>query len=164
MPLELVSGARFTVSKRFGFVGFVGDAGDEMTQTNVVSTVHLRVPDGSMSPWLHEVLAYMAQHCADATLTGVAHAFGCHPNTISTTIRHKLRTTFADLLLEMRMQRAASLLSHGIPSRSVAECCGYSDLASFGHAFRRRFGVTPSQWAGAERDLCGMDLAVSAGR
>lgn len=115
-------------------------------ESSVVSMVHLRVPNGLPS-WLHEVLAYMAQHCDDATLAGVAHVFGRHPNTVATAIRRKLRTTFADLLLEMRMQRAASLLAYGVALHCAAACCGYRDLASFGRAFQRRFGMPPAQWA-----------------
>lgn len=116
-----------------------------MGETYVVSTTHLQVPEG-ITPWVHEVLAYMAQHCDDVTLAGAAEHFGCHPNTISTAIRRNLYTTFADLLFEMRMQRAASLLSSGVPMRGTATSCGYSDMSSFCKAFRRRWRTTPGQY------------------
>lgn len=125
-----------------------------MGETYVVSTTHLQVPEG-ITPWLHGVLAYMAQHCDDATLAGTAEHFGCHPNTISTAIRHNLYTTFADLLFEMRMQRAASLLASGVPMRGTATSCGYSDMSSFCKAFRRRWHATPGQYCRAKAPVVG---------
>ena len=55
-------------------------------------------------------------------------------------------------VLSIRMAEACRLLlEHPSYSlASVAERCGFVDQSHFSHAFRRQFGMTPSQWA-AER-------------
>jgi AraC family transcriptional regulator len=50
-------------------------------------------------------------------------------------------------LTEMRMERAAQLLSSGRPTvTSVAGLCGYASTARFAEAFRRRYGTTPGAY------------------
>ncbi|MFC3076504.1 helix-turn-helix transcriptional regulator [Phenylobacterium terrae] len=47
----------------------------------------------------------------------------------------------------VRLERAAERLARGAPSlTNLALDAGYRDLAAFSRAFRRRFGVPPSQW------------------
>ena len=56
-----------------------------------------------------------------------------------TTVRAELRA--------VRMQRAAQLLvDSSLPVREVASVVGYRQPAHFADAFRRRYGVTPSQY------------------
>jgi len=47
---------------------------------------------------------------------------------------------------ELRLRRAARLLSLGHSVADVAEKTGYSDQVALSHAFRRRFGAPPRQW------------------
>ena len=60
--------------------------------------------------------------------------------------------TPGQFVLSIRMAEACRLLlEHPSYSlASVAERCGFADQSHFSHAFRRQFGMTPSQWA-AER-------------
>jgi len=52
----------------------------------------------------------------------------------------------------LRLARAAELLASGGRSLAeAAEAAGYSDAAALSHAFRRRYGRTPRQWAIAAR-------------
>ncbi|MGE8547329.1 MAG: helix-turn-helix domain-containing protein [Alcaligenes sp.] len=55
----------------------------------------------------------------------------------------------ADYILAARLERACQMLADGNPGRQISELAwqvGFSDAAVFSHAFRRRFGVSPTEW------------------
>lgn len=64
------------------------------------------------------------------------------------------RTTFSDFVLFLRLERSRQLLCS--PQRaistiaSIAHACGFNDLSYFNRTFRRRYGMTPSDY----RDGC----------
>ena len=60
------------------------------------------------------------------------------------------RTTFRDHLTRIRMERAADLLAaRGLTVREVALRVGYRQPAQFAKAFRRQYGVSPSDFRAA---------------
>ncbi|RMT95884.1 AraC family transcriptional regulator [Pseudomonas thivervalensis] len=65
------------------------------------------------------------------------------------TLRRRLKSidvSFQQLLSGARQKRAEDLLLKGMKIAEIAELLGYSDIASFRHAFRRWTGVSPSQY------------------
>jgi AraC-like DNA-binding protein len=58
------------------------------------------------------------------------------------------RTSFTDFVREQRLRRARLLLSDPAKAHlnvsTIAYACGFGDLSHFNHAFRKRFGATPS--------------------
>ena len=62
------------------------------------------------------------------------------------------QTTFSDFVLLMRLERSRQLLRS--PARavstiaSIAHACGFNDLSYFNRTFRRRYGLTPSDFRG----------------
>ena len=58
--------------------------------------------------------------------------------------------TFAEFVLEQRLLYARGLLGNpGVHQRkiaAVAYTAGFGDLSYFNRVFRRRFGMTPSEW------------------
>ena len=59
-------------------------------------------------------------------------------------------STFAEYVLEQRLLRARRLLGNpgGRQQKiaTIAYTAGFGDLSYFNRAFRRRFGMTPSEW------------------
>jgi transcriptional regulator GlxA family with amidase domain len=51
----------------------------------------------------------------------------------------------ARFLERLRLEHGHALLSAGLPLKSIATQCGYSNAQQFAKAFARRFGTTPSQ-------------------
>ncbi|HEX7324398.1 MAG TPA: helix-turn-helix transcriptional regulator [Rhodanobacteraceae bacterium] len=96
----------------------------------------------------HQLLRQAAN--SRATADTVANVLGCS--------RAQLYRLFAAhgesvarRLRELRMQRAAELLTarpHAAVA-SIASRCGYGEPIAFDRAFRRRFGMTPSDWRAA---------------
>lgn len=56
-------------------------------------------------------------------------------------------TTFRDQLTQVRMERAAEMLSqNGVTIREVANRVGYRQAAQFAKAFRTHHGMSPSEY------------------
>ena len=112
--------------------------------------------DGKSGGSLYAVArAYMSRHFAHRGLTAehISTALGCS--------RAQLYRAFsqhgdsvADRLRQVRLQQACGLLQQdtGNPIGQIAFDCGYADPAAFGKAFRRQFGVSPSEWGAATRE------------
>lgn len=83
----------------------------------------------------------------DLTLDALAIRHGVSPRTIRELFGSE-ETTFTDYVLNQRLSRVHRLL--GDPRHaartisSIAYDCGFGDLSYFNHAFRRRYGATPS--------------------
>ena len=124
----------------------MGDTGMQAVGGASVQTA-VRLPVRSeASPEARELLAYLARHCEDATLAAAAAHAGCHPNTLEHRVYQATGRTFGDVLHEMRMQRAASLLEAAVPVAQVARLCSYRDGGRFREAFKRRWGEAPARW------------------
>lgn len=114
-----------------------------MKDIYLVSMVRVTIPDNA-SERLEQVLAFMSQHCADATLASVAAHFNFHPNTVSGLLKRETGKSFGDTLREIRMERALSLLdAQEIPVAQVAHLCGYENPSNFYRVFKEAFGMTP---------------------
>lgn len=109
----------------------------------LVSMVRVTIPENA-SERLEQVLAFMSQHCSDATLASVAAHFNFHPNTVSGLIKRETGKSFGETLREIRMERALTLLdAREIPVAQVAHLCGYENPSNFYRVFKETFGMTP---------------------
>ncbi len=91
----------------------------------------------------------VAKHYADRSLSiGKAAArLSISESYLSKLVRRKLGTSFVDYLSDFRIARAEELLSSSdMRSYEVAEAVGYSDARYFASLFRKRAGMTPSQY------------------
>jgi len=59
---------------------------------------------------------------------------------------HEAGANFTMRLNELRLRKAAELLTRGAEGRisDIAFDCGFNDLSYFNRCFRRRFGLSPS--------------------
>lgn len=63
---------------------------------------------------------------------------------------HEAGTSFRERVLELRLQRARTMLGElrysGLQVSEIAYACGFSDISYFNLCFRRRFGARPSEF------------------
>jgi AraC-like DNA-binding protein len=97
--------------------------------------------------WLQRVRAELASHLAEPPgLEALAQQMHCSPRTLRRHLQ-ELGTHYQELLDELRFDRAKTLLSQdGWPICRIAEELGFSESASFRHAFQRWSGVAPSRF------------------
>jgi AraC-like DNA-binding protein len=104
------------------------------------------------------ILREIGDKAADRSLTAatVALRLGVTPRYVRMLLEETGRS-FSEHVLDRRLERAAAVLrnpAHAYRKISdIALDCGFNDLSYFNRAFRRRYGVTPSdRREGARRD------------
>ncbi|WP_232305067.1 helix-turn-helix domain-containing protein [Castellaniella caeni] len=116
------------------------------------------VPDASLDAvregQLRVILRHVHEHLSDDSLTvaGLAAQFR-----MSRRYLYKLFSlrglSPADYILGARLERCRDLLSDPASTRQISELAhmhGFVDASAFSHAFRRRFGLSPSEWRASE--------------
>ncbi|NQD93184.1 AraC family transcriptional regulator [Pseudomonas sp. CrR25] len=97
--------------------------------------------------WLQRVRQELAAHLAEPPgLEALAQQMHCSPRTLRRHLQ-ELGTHYQELLDELRFERAKALLGQeDWPICRIAEALGFSESASFRHAFQRWSGVAPSRF------------------
>ncbi|AUZ48902.1 AraC family transcriptional regulator [Pseudomonas orientalis] len=97
--------------------------------------------------WLGRVRQVLAARLNAAPgLEGLAEQMNCSARTLRRHL-HDLGCGYQELLDELRFERAKQLLGEDqLPIHRIAEQLGFSETASFRHAFVRWSGVAPSQF------------------
>jgi AraC-like DNA-binding protein len=84
---------------------------------------------------------------ADVSLADLAARVNCCARQFSRLFRQEFGVTFHSRQIELRLQRAHQLLADSNAKvKSIAFASGYRHLGLFNAMFKKRFGVTPSQW------------------
>ncbi|MCY1277033.1 putative HTH-type transcriptional regulator [compost metagenome] len=97
--------------------------------------------------WVTRARQLLAAQLPEAPgLDGLARQMRCSPRTLRRHL-HEAGTSYQALLDELRFERARRLLEQErMPIYRVAEAMGYSETASFRHAFQRWSGQSPSRF------------------
>jgi hemolysin activation/secretion protein/AraC-like DNA-binding protein len=97
---------------------------------------------------LREVVGRMTEaELADASLAGLAAQLHCSERHFSRLFREKFGVPLRARQIELRLQRARQLLADSNAKIiNVAYDSGYRHLGLFNAMFKKRFGVTPSEW------------------
>ena len=101
------------------------------------------------------IAAYLKNHFQeDVSLDSVSRALSMSVSSVRRTLQRETGETFQQVLVALRMERASMLLKEKTLSiNEVAFVCGFHDALYFRRAFKKRFGLTPSEYrarAGAE--------------
>ncbi len=93
------------------------------------------------------ILSYIQENYADAGIEDVAKVFNYSTRQISRIIKDCLGLSYARLILKLRMERAADLLSREeVSIAQAANQVGYADNSSFYRAFIQYYGKTPGSY------------------
>lgn len=102
---------------------------------------------------LREALAVIEARFADPALSTetVARAVGLSRRYLNTLLLESGRT-FAERVLELRLQKACAMLSDirndATKVSDIALAAGFNDVSYFNRRFRVRFGASPTQYRG----------------
>jgi len=93
-----------------------------------------------------EIRRYVRRHAGESDLdvTGVARALGWSPRYIQQVLQ-AANTTPRDLIRRERLHLARTRLAGSRSIAQVAASCGFGSHAAFTTAFRREFGLTPTE-------------------
>lgn len=94
-----------------------------------------------------KMVRFIEGHLDGVTLSSLSAHFGYHPNYISSMLRKKTGRTFSEILLALRMQRAALLMKNtDLSLEKISNMIGYHNTSNFYKAFRNYYGVSPRIW------------------
>ena len=98
-----------------------------------------RLPRTDDFYWKQEysaILTYIQHHYTEATLEDVSRAFHYNARQISRIVKNSLGLTYTQLVMKLKMEKAAELLDRwNISIPAISHLLGYSDPSSFYHAF-----------------------------
>ncbi|WP_127580122.1 AraC family transcriptional regulator [Paenibacillus koleovorans] len=94
------------------------------------------------------VVRYVYDHYLEPlTLTGLAERFRLHPSTLSEKFVASYGIHFTDLVHELRLRHACSLLrTTELPVAQVAEESGFGSYSSFARIFTKNKGLSPRDY------------------
>ena len=96
---------------------------------------------------LERVFAYIEAHLGEQiTLSDAAKHFWVSERKISQTFRQKLGISFYRCVTQRRLIAAKSLIIQGVPLNEVNSRVGFADYSTFFRAFKREYGIAPSQF------------------
>jgi AraC-like DNA-binding protein len=102
---------------------------------------------------LHEILLVIREGFTDGSFSSrtVARKIGVSPRYVQDLLQES-GTSFAERVLELRLQKARKILSDRRYDRlkvsDIALDCGFNEVSYFNRCFRARFGASPTQYRG----------------
>lgn len=104
--------------------------------------------DEKKADYCDKALAIMHSEYANGiTVADIAERLGLDRGYFSTLFRSKTGTPPIQYLLNLRLQRAAELMTvHGEPPATAALSVGYTDIYHFSKIFKKHFGVSPREY------------------
>lgn len=113
--------------------------------------------------WIARSVAYMDTHYAEKiTVHDVADYLSLHRAYFSKLFTERMGISPIRYLQQLRMDKAADLLSAGYAIVEIAAMLGYSDAYAFTHAFSKFYGMPPGHWRRARRGGAAADLGTEA--
>ena len=94
-----------------------------------------------------EIMNYIQNNYADVTMDVMAEKLGLSKPYLSKYIKEKSGMTFGDILKNVRMKKACTMLREGNATvESIAETVGYQNVEHFNRIFKKMYQVTPVQF------------------
>lgn len=128
-----------------------------MAVAYLIDGLHHRDVRSGTQVLLHRALQLIDQHLADARADQIAQRLGISRRYLDRIFETSGRT-FSAHVWERRLSLAAHHLRN-TPTPNItalAHALGFKDSSHFARAFRRRFGMSPTQWVSAcIQDACG---------
>lgn len=100
---------------------------------------------------LQAIKADIGRHLCEPALSigTIATRHGISPRYVRKLFQQE-QTTFSDFALSLRLERSRQMMRSPTQAistiASIAHACGFNDLSYFNRTFRRRYGITPSDF------------------
>lgn len=103
---------------------------------------------------LNEIMNYIQEHYLTVTLDELTEKMHLSKPYLSKYIREKSGKTFGDIVKNVRMKKARTLLKNTSATvESIAESVGYQNVEHFNRLFKKKYGMTPVQYRNREQSV-----------
>ena len=100
--------------------------------------------------WKHEfsaIFTYIQTNYAHTSLKEISARFHYSERQITRIVDQNTGLNFAQLIVKLRMEKAAALLRQGeMSAKNISETLGYANLSSFYRTFQKYYGLPPTAW------------------
>ena len=113
-------------------------------------TVPADIYQGKDVTLINNIAEYIEQSYANPllNLSQMAQDFGMTENFLYYFFRTRMQKSFAQYLEDKRLEKAQALIAENTKESlsTLAEHCGYANTQTFRRAFKKRYGLTPSEF------------------
>lgn len=104
--------------------------------------------NGRENPVITKAKAFIEKHIADEiSLDQTADEVGVNPFYLSKLFKEETGSNFIDYVNDARLEKAKNIIrNRDLSIKEVSFDCGYSDQNYFSKIFRRKFGITPTEY------------------
>ncbi len=103
---------------------------------------------------LNGIMNYIQEHYLTVTLDELAEKMHLSKPYLSKYIREKSGKTFGDIVKNVRMKKARTLLKNtSMTVENIADSVGYQNVEHFNRLFKKRYGMTPVQYRNREQNV-----------
>lgn len=103
---------------------------------------------------LNEIMNYIQEHYLTVTLDELAGHMHLSKPYLSKYIREKSGKTFGDIVKNVRLKKARTLLkTKNMTVENIADSVGYQNVEHFNRLFKKRYGITPVQYRNKEQGI-----------
>ncbi|MDY3988841.1 MAG: AraC family transcriptional regulator [Massilioclostridium sp.] len=96
---------------------------------------------------LPDIISFIAQNYQSVTLTEIQNVFNYSSGYTSRLIKHHTGKTFSEIVHDFKLNHAKELLvSTNLNITDIAEKIGFNDSHYLNKVFKKRFGITPTQY------------------
>ena len=96
---------------------------------------------------LNDIMNYIQEHYLTVTLDELAENMHLSKPYLSKYIKEKSGNTFGDIVKNVRMKKARTLLKNtSMTVENIADSVGYQNVEHFNRLFKKRYDVTPVQY------------------
>lgn len=96
---------------------------------------------------LGHIIKYIDEHSKDINLQKLSDIFGYSPAYFSRFFKKEMHTSFKDMLIEIRLEKATKYLQEKrFAIQDIAKEVGYNDINHFYKIFKERYGMTPNEY------------------
>lgn len=115
---------------------------------NILYLLEQFASKGKTRSHLNEIKAYICkEYSKDISLQMLSDQFELSPNYISEIFREDGGQNFLDYLIEVRLEKAVSLLRQtDLKIYQIAKMVGYNDANYFNKMFKKRIGISPGEF------------------
>ena len=100
--------------------------------------------------FLVQITGYVEKHYTDSSLnlSQMAKDLSMKENFLYYFFRSRMKKSFAQYLEDIRLEKARRILEHDMRESLIilSEQCGYANPQTFRRAFKKRYGLTPSEF------------------